>query len=156
MPKKIPTTWIVVADGMRARFFSWNDATKTLAPAIGFDLFAPDVQGHARDLGRREPGRAFSAGSNGRRHMFEPRHDYHKLAKHIFATAVANALDEALARSRFDRLVIAAPRRSLGEMRGLLSARVKRTLHGEIAKDLTRASATELKARLRTYFAPEW
>ena len=71
------------------------------------------------------------------RHAFEPPHDYHKLEKHRFMATLAEALDDACGRRAFDDLILVAPRRSLGELRGLLSKRVQGSVRQEVAKDLT-------------------
>ena len=76
------------------------------------------------------PGRTFSASRNGVRHAFEPPHGYHKLEKHRFMATLADALDDACGRRAFDDLILVAPCRSLGELRGLLSKRVQGILPG--------------------------
>lgn len=110
-------TWIVVADGARARFFTASEDGRKLVPA--------------RDFKSDKPGRSYSSSRSGVRHAFEPPHDYHKIEKHRFSESVAKALDEASESKAFDRLVLVAPHRSLGELRELLSARVKRQISRE-------------------------
>ena len=82
------------------------------------------------------------------RHAFEPPHDYHKLEKHHFMVTVAAALDAACSRREFDDLILVAPRRSLGELRGLLSKQVQGRVREEVAKDLTKEPASRLSRRL--------
>ena len=48
----------------------------------------------------------------------------------------------------FDDVVLVAPRRSLGELRGLLSKRVLSRVRLEIPKDLTNKSPVEIWRRL--------
>jgi len=43
------------------------------------------------------------------------------MEKHRFTQAISKHLERALNRQAFDDLVIVAPQRSLGELRGLLS-----------------------------------
>jgi protein required for attachment to host cells len=83
------------------------------------------------------------------RHALEPPHDYHKLEKHRFTAAVADVLHDGSESGAFDRLVVVAPRRSLGELRSLLSGRVKKQIDREIAKDLTGEPPSRLWRRLQ-------
>ena len=132
MAVKQKRTWIVVADGARARFFCENDDRTGLLPALATDLVDPDVHGHSTDLKGDRPGRAFSSGGGGMRHAVEPKHDYHKFEKHKFATEVANMLDQACQARQFDRLLLVAPKRTLGELRTLLSKAVQEKIIEEL------------------------
>ena len=142
-------TWIVVADGARARFFTASEDGRKLVPARAADMVAPFNRRPARDLKSDKPGRSYSSSRSGVRHAFEPPHDYHKIEKHRFSESVAKALDEASESKAFDRLVLVAPHRSLGELRGLLSARVKCRISHEIPKELTNQTVTRLWRQLR-------
>lgn len=142
-------TWIVVADGARARFFSPAEDGKTLVLARTADMVAPQSRRHTRDLVSDRPGRSFSSSRAGQRHSFEATHDPHKLEKHKFIVELADMLDDACQRKDFDQLVLVAPHRSLGELRGLLSERVQRCIHKEIAKDLTGVTPSVLWGHLQ-------
>jgi protein required for attachment to host cells len=109
---------------------------------------SPQSRQHSRDLKSDKPGRGFSSSRSGVRHAFEPPHDYHKLEKHRFMATLATALDPACSRREFDDLVLVAPRRSLGELRGLLSKRVQARVREEVAKDLTNEPVGRLQRRL--------
>jgi protein required for attachment to host cells len=147
-------TWIVVADGARARFFMASEDGDSLVPARAADMVAPLSRRPARDLKSDKPGRSYSSSRSGVRHAFEPPHDYHKIEKHRFAAALAKALDEASASKAFDQLVLVAPHRSLGELRTLLSARVKSQISQEIPKDLTNQTAARLWTQLQPLLDP--
>jgi protein required for attachment to host cells len=67
---------------------------------------------------------------------------------------VASTLDEACERREFDDLIIVAPRRSLGELRGLLSKRVQSRVRREVAKDLTNEPTSRLWGRLNPIIKP--
>lgn len=141
-------TWIVVADGARARFFEPSVDGRKLVPARPADMVMPESRGHERDLKSDKPGRVFSSARGGVRHALEPPHDYHKLEKHRFLASVAEVLDAACAQGEFDGLILVAPRRSLGEFRTLLSERVQRSVVREIAKELTSVTPAVLWDRL--------
>jgi protein required for attachment to host cells len=152
--KKHIHTWIVVADGVRARFLTASEDGSRLIPARDTDMVAPMNRRPSRDLKSDKPGRSYSSSRSGVRHALEPPHDYHKLEKRRFTAAVAKALEEASEGKAFDRLVLVAPRRSLGELRGLLSDRVKAQIDQEIAKDLTNETASRLWRHLQPLMRP--
>jgi protein required for attachment to host cells len=141
-------TLIVVADGAKARFLQPSADHKKLVPAEDADMLSPAARRPDRDLVTDKPGRGFSNARDGRRSAFEPPHDVHKLEKHNFTVRLAERLDKACSARRFDRLVLVAPKRSLGELRALLSARVKKAVSHEVAKDLTASSPTALRKAL--------
>jgi protein required for attachment to host cells len=147
--RKHSHTWIVVADGARARFLTTSGDGSKLVPARVADMVAPLNRRPARDLKSDKPGRSYSSSRSGVRHAFEPPHDYHKIEKHRLSAAVAEALHKASEGDAFDRLVLVAPRRSLGELRGLLSDRVKEQIDQAIAKDLTNETAARLWRHLQ-------
>ena len=138
-------TLIVVADGAKARFLRESEDHRALVPAEGADMLAPRARRPNRDLVTDKPGRGFSTARDRRRGAFEPPHDFHKLEKHNFTARLAEHLDEVCAARRFDRVVLVAPSRSLGELRTLLSARVRKAVSHEVAKDLTASSGRALR-----------
>jgi protein required for attachment to host cells len=150
---KRPSTWIVVADGARARFFAPGEDAKKLVPGAA-DMVAPQSRQPSRDLKSDKPGRSYASSRSGVRHAFEPPHDHHKFEKHRFTALLAETLDAACGRREFDQLVLVAPRRSLGELRTLLSKRVQGRIRLEIAKDLTNVTAAGLWRRLATQVRP--
>jgi protein required for attachment to host cells len=149
-----PSTWIVVADGARARFFALSEDAKKLVSVRSADMVAPQSRQHARDLKSDKPGRSYSSSRSGVRHALEPPHDYHKLEKHRFTALLAKVLDAACGRREFDQLILVVPRRSLGELRTLLSKRVQGSVRQEIPKDLTNETAAGLWKRLATLVRP--
>lgn len=61
---------------------------------------------------------------------------------------LADILEAACTKEEFDDLVLVLPRRSLGELRGLLSRKVQKRVRREIAKDFTNETAATLLRRL--------
>lgn len=148
MESRHKRTLIVVADGSRARFLEPGEDPRTLVPGVHGDMTAAEARRPVRDLVTDRPGRGFASARSEARHAFEPAHDIHKMQKHDFTARLAEVLDEAFGEGRFDRLVLVAPDRSLGELRSLLSARVRGAVSHEVAKDLTRATPAELRQAL--------
>ncbi len=88
-----------------------------------------------RDQKSAEAGRAFSSASD-RRSKFEET-DFHQLEEDRFAVDVAEMLYERAFKGEFDKLIVVAPPRTLGEMRKHYHKEVGDRLIGEIDKDLT-------------------
>ncbi|MBK1698456.1 host attachment protein [Rhodovibrio salinarum] len=143
-------TWILVADGARARFLENHGPGKGLEAALDSEM-----QQHLppnRELVTDKPGRGSSPASGGR-HAVAPRTDWHTFEKERFAHQVAETLDHARTEGRFDRLVLVAPPKTLGWLREQLSKPTYAKVTGEIAKDLTNASDADLKEQLGAVMA---
>jgi protein required for attachment to host cells len=138
----------VVTDSARARFFVHRKGSAKLVPARNADMVGLDSRRHARDLKSDKPGRSFSSARSGVRHALEPPHDYRKLEKHKFVASVVSTLGEARERKEFDRLIVVAPRRTLGELRSLMPQQVRDCLFQEVAKDLSNEPESRLWSRL--------
>jgi protein required for attachment to host cells len=57
-------------------------------------------------------------------------------------------LDERLAEKAYDRLVIVAPPKALGDLRAALSEQVKPHVYAELDKDLVKTPTAELPQHL--------
>lgn len=141
--RQIPT-WIVVADASAAKFFLMADHARLEKSA---PTMVSDLERHASDLKSDKPGRSFSS-ANGVRHAVEPHHDYHKLQKHDFAHEVIAFLEKSFDAHAFERLVLVAPARSLGELRALLPQKMKPCIWHEFARDYVKLEAAEIWARV--------
>lgn len=136
-------TLIVVADGARARFFEPRHEAHTLVPANQADMVAPSSRLSNQQIVSDRPGRgAGTSEAATHRHGFEPVHDPHKLEKHNFTVELARTLDGM--RERYDRLIVVAPPRSLGELDALLSPAVKKLVSHKVAKGLTASTPASL------------
>lgn len=97
-------------------------------------------------------GRSFSSSCSSHRHAIEPKRDRHKPEEHKLSAAVVDVLDRARSKRSFEDFIIVAPRRRIGEIRALLSERVRDCLREQIAKDLTK-STDELVSSQRPRFS---
>lgn len=143
-PKK--TTWVLVADGARARILA-NEGPKTgLVPVPGTarSQHIPTTT----EMGSDRPGRSFSSASAGARAAIEPRIDWHEFEKHKFAKQIAGLLDTACVAGDFDHLVLVAPAATLGDLRASLADQTRAKVSGELAKDLTKHSLADLPGHL--------
>ena len=138
-------TWILVADGAHARIAC------NLGPGKGIEQpLEAEFDGEARptrEIQADRPGRSFDSGGEGR-HAMEPRTDPHQHEKAVFVHDVADYVNAAAQKGRFDRLVLVAPPRVLGELREYLSDAAKANVKGELHKDLTKTPLHELPTHL--------
>ena len=147
MPKK-STTWVVVADGSSATIYATTGPGEGLRRTAA--LRSDAARKSTRALGTDRPGRTqSSAAGAARRAGLAPRADWHREAKREFLERVAAALDDGAKDKAFERLVLVANARALGDLRAALSARVAKRIVGELRKDLNKTPARELPEHLR-------
>lgn len=147
MPVKLKTTWILVADGAKARILRRSGRFGPLAPVAGEWFTEPDARRPTRDIGADRPGRVQESATTAR-HAMEPRVDWHRFAKTQFARSVANALETAALAGKYDSLILVAPPQALGDLRGALGRRARTLVEAEIGKDLTNLPDHDLPAHL--------
>ncbi|AGH51220.1 MULTISPECIES: host attachment family protein [Sphingomonadales] len=88
-----------------------------------------------RDMKRDAPGRAFASVGGSRSAMEET--DFQQQEEDRFAADAAAMLERMAMEGEYDRLIVVAPPRTLGELRKHYHREVTDRLKGEIAKDLT-------------------
>ena len=147
MPIKPVTTWVLVADGAKARLLERIGVNAPLIPVPGKEFSEPESRTPTRDIGADRPGRVRES-ANTARHAMEPRVDWHRYAKEQFAKSVAGALEEAALQKKYEALILVAPPQALGDLRSALGQHARRLVAGEIAKDLTNLPDHELPAHL--------
>jgi len=143
-PKK--TTWVLVADGARARILANTGPKSGLVPVPG----TARVQHVPKtsELGSDKPGRSLSsAGGPGNRAAMETT-DWHQFEEQKFAKQIAGLLDAAAQEGDFDQLVLVAPPKALGELRASLNEQTRAKVCGELAKDLTKHALADLPSHL--------
>ena len=146
---KTPKTWILIADGARARLVEKQGPGGTLVP-VGSAAFAAS-HAPSRDFGTDKPGRTHDR-SGTRQTAMEPRQDWHTFEKEKFATDMAHLLDREAERDAFDRLVLVAPPKTLGVLRDQLGADARGRVVAELGKDLTHLTDHELVPHLDGVF----
>lgn len=149
-------TWIVVADGARARIFL-NEGTGKGVIATPVHEIEIHIQ-PTRELGTDRPGRGHmkaggGGGGGGVRHGMEPRADWHDAEKERFARDLAQHLDRSAEARAFDRLILAAPAKTLGLLRRMLGKNAAGLVDGELAKDLTHVEPKDLASHLERVIA---
>ena len=127
-------TWIVIADGARARI------VKNAGPGRGVEADAKLIfrseHRKLQEIMADKPGRAFDSVGKGRHAMAYGADAVREDERH-FLQSLAARLDKEVMADAYDRLVLVAPPRALGDLRSFLSKSVQNRVHGEIAKKLT-------------------
>lgn len=144
---KAKTTYVLVADGAHARLLARVGASAALR-AVPKGIFAHEVR-PTNAMGSDRPGRTQES-VGGARHTIEPRVDWSRQEKERFAQRLAAHLEEQVQRHGFDRLILVAPPRFLGDLRAALGPQARKRLEGELDKDLTELAPREIEARLVT------
>lgn len=134
-------TFVVVADGQKALFFR-NEGDNEY-PRLEIARKREHADPYDREIKTDAPGRSFSSVGSARSAMDEP--DFHQQAEDRFAAATADLLRERALANDFDKLIIVAPPRTLGELRKHYHKEVEARLIGEIDKDLTGHPVDEIE-----------
>lgn len=88
------------------------------------------------------PGRSFSSVGPGRSAYEEA--DFHQIQEDRFAADTAELLRKRALENDFESLIVIAPPRTLGELRKHYHKEVENRLAGEIDKDFTRHTLSEI------------
>jgi len=135
---------VVVGDGRKALFLR-NEGTQ-IALRLKTEQVLLNDNPPTRDQGSDQPGRSFQSFGSSRSSVEQT--DWHEIGEQRFARTIAEAL-ESLARDReIPGFVIAAPPRTLAELRRVLDANVKNRVIAEIDKDFTGHPVEDIERRL--------
>lgn len=141
-------TWVVVADGTRARLFNRHRNRKLEE----FDvLLSPAHRLHEGDLVTDRKGQAADGNGSGRHGVGNKNTAKdHELA--MFAKRLADRLDEGRTSGEVERLVLVAPPRFLGQLRASMSGPAADLVALTIDKELTTLPADKLESHLPEFF----
>jgi protein required for attachment to host cells len=138
------TTWILAADGARARVFEERRRSGEL---IERTERAMHIEEADRPRARGHPATVHQRLGSGR-HAGKDDNPARE-AETRFLARVVEALDSAAARREYDRLVIVAPPTALGALRAELTAALKARLDASDAHDRTGCNVQEMRTHLR-------
>ena len=136
------SAWFLVADGRRARLLVEERRGAALVEAWKIEI-GPDELYEAQD----RPPRSFDRVGAGR-HAMDGGRNLHELEEGKFLKRVADRISEGEKHKAFDHLIIAAPPRALGLLRGALPVGAQSRIRAEAAKDLVDEDAAQLRDRL--------
>ena len=149
------TTWIIAADSSRARVLQVADREQKLLEID--DLLNPEARMQNRDLqtdgeprfnghgGVGKPGTAPTGGPGSDRETQGPVEH----SVRVFAREIGRYLDKARTEHRYDELVLIAPPKFLGALRGELGKEVEKMLADDVPKNLAWLNTRELERHLR-------
>lgn len=140
------STWVVVADGERARIFEAQGAAGPLVEIAC--LVHEETRAAERELASDKPGRIAGGQGQGAHGLEEPHHFKAREAER-FARQVSAHLEAAAREDCYQHLVVCAAPRFLGHLRRVLPRLVQGRLSREIHKDLAHiADPAALRAHL--------
>tara|TARA_R110002096_G_scaffold97487_5_gene217285 strand:- start:1298 stop:1750 length:453 start_codon:yes stop_codon:yes gene_type:complete len=142
MTLSIPhNAWVFVGDGEKALLFI-NDGDDVHPNLI---TMAVEEQENPRteEQGTDKPGRV-NDGMNLHRSAVEQT-DWHRIEQDRFAAAMADRLYKAAHRGEFDKLIVVAPPRILGELRHAFHKEVQDRIVVEVNKNLTNHPVHEIE-----------
>ena len=138
-------TWVLVADGEKALFL--KNVTDAEDPHL--EVVRKEEQDNPKDIDQsaNRPGRMADNGP-GQKSAYDDT-DWHELAKERFADELADLLYKQAHKGRFERIVLVAPPKTLGELRKSLHKEVADKVVGEVPKTLTNHPLDEIEKMLK-------
>jgi len=141
-------TWILVADGSRARFFPREKNRSLTESEI---MVSPEQRLQEQALVSDRAGRSFDS-RGGARHAMEPPTTKRQQVAIDFARRLAEELEQLRQAGELERLVLVAPPRFLGHLRSQLGAETQQLVALSIDKDLTQYSTRQVEEHLPEFF----
>lgn len=137
-------TWLLVADGRRARVLIEPRRGAALQTPKNWALeIGPDETYDAQD----RPPRSFDRVGAGR-HAMDKGRSLHEQEEENFLKRVAERITDAEKHGQFEHLAIAAPPRALGFLRAQLPPAVRARVRAETPKDVVDENTDALRERL--------
>jgi protein required for attachment to host cells len=134
-------SFVMVADGRKMLFFR-NDGDVDLLNLQVVSM-AEKENPFNRDQMSDAPGRAFASVGSGRS-AYEST-DFHELEESRFAVETAAILKRGAMEGAYEKLIVVAPPKTLGELRKHYHKEVANRLVAEIPKDLTGHPVAEIE-----------
>lgn len=138
--------FVFVGDGRKALFLR-NEGDEKYANLVTENVLNGESNPPTRDQGSDKPGRAFAAAHSSARSAIEPT-DWHEIEEHRFAERAGQALEKIVRERSAPAVVIAAPARTLADLRHSLHADVKGKVVAEIDKDFTKMPVWEIEKHI--------
>jgi protein required for attachment to host cells len=151
------STWIVIANASKARFFSQqsrsseleeindmvNEAVRLRTRELESDSMGPTSAGKSiHNVGGATPNKTYQPNQMPEQHQAE-----------LFARSVIDFLQRAQQEGRFQHLCLFASPQFLGTLRKLMSSQLQSSIRLEVNKDYTLLSAAEIHEELQSHKA---
>jgi protein required for attachment to host cells len=137
--------FVFVGDGRKALFLR-NEGDEKYANLVTVQVLE-DENPATREQGTDRPGRAFNGAHSTARSAVEPT-DWHEIEEHRFAQRAAEALEGIVRERAAPAVVIAAPARTLSDVRRKLHNDVKDKVLAEIDKDFTKMPVWDIEKHI--------
>jgi protein required for attachment to host cells len=137
---KNKTTWVVVADGSRARIYTWEGGPQT--PLLVQELESSMARIHSHDLGSTKPHGIFELNQP------QSKVDLHKKEEERFSQEIAALLNRGVEDHVIHSIILIAPPKFLSFLRQGIDKNTSQCLVKEIHKDLTHMHEHHLKEYL--------
>lgn len=124
---------VLIGDGQKALFLRNKGTAQDVRLEV--EQILEQDNPATREQGTDRPGRSIASVGAARSAVEEV--DWHHIAKERFAGAIAEALYRHAHDNRFEKLVVIAPAKILGNLRKAFHAEVVDRIVGEIPKELT-------------------
>lgn len=143
-------SYVLVADGAKMLFFrnegdADNPNLTVIAAEQQADFYDRDIK---TDAAGQKPAGQGAGGSTA------SETDFHRQAEDRFAAEAAERINRAALANEFERLIIVAPPKTLGQLRKHYHKQVEARIAAEIAKDLTGHPVDRIEAVLQNYQEP--
>ncbi len=137
--------FVFVGDGRKALFLR-NEGDEKFANFVTVSVLA-DENPPTHEQGTDRPGRTHSSANSNGRSAVETT-DWHEIEESRFAQRAAAALETVVRKRAAPALVIAAPAKTLAELRRVLHADVKGKVIAEIDKDFTKFPVWDIEKHI--------
>lgn len=138
-------TWILVANGARARLFEKRADEAVLNEVAAFSNPAGRALG--RETTTDRPPRV-NESMGGTRHAIEPHTTLREKSTENFARALRNALEKGRVDHAYDQLVLVAPAHFIGALHALFEKPLRDCVVGEVHRNLIDRSAAQIQTYL--------
>ncbi|MEC7298773.1 MAG: host attachment family protein [Pseudomonadota bacterium] len=141
--------WVLIADGEKALFL--RNLTDAENPHL--EIVSKEEQENPKDIDQsaNRPGRMPDTGAGQRSALDDT--DWHELAKERFADEMADLLYKQAHKGRFEKIVLVAPPKTLGELRQKIHKEVADKVIGEVPKTLTNHPMDQIESQLKAELA---
>lgn len=142
-PYKTPRTWVMVIDQHIARIFEKNGK---VLEAIGEASPDPVTE---TGITNKSVGRVVSSSGQSTHHKYELHMNESRQQRLSFVEQISDWLDRAVWQDAFDRIILVAAPKTLGDLRKVLKRQVHARVIAEINKDLTKLDIRALQEELK-------
>ena len=140
-PQISHNTLMLIGDGRKALFLRNKGTPQRLNLEV--EQVLEQENPATREQGTDRPGRSIQSVGSARSAMEQA--DWHYIAEERFAGTIAEALYRLAHGNRFDKLVVVAPAKVLGNLRQAFHAEVAERIVAEIPKELTSHPIPEIE-----------